>query len=240
MTATGSGLIMVDQPPVRPSVALQLKLQLAMPVLNQVVRQLWQPAGLTERYLDYLAVMHTVIRASVPLMQDARRRCAESSGDPVAAALVDYYTAHIAEELHHDDWLLDDLAAAGRDPGRVLAGPPPAAVARMVGAQYYWLHHYHPVCLLGYIAVMEGNAPPTWLADQLASSTGLPSDAFRTLHHHALADLEHNADFDVLLDGLILPSNLQQAVAVSALSTVAGFTDVLALLVEPTRTGAWR
>jgi len=216
---------------IRPSVALRMKLQLAMPMLNRVMRALWQPAELTERYLDYLTVMHAVIRASVPLMQAAQRQCVELAGDPVAATLAGYYAKHIKEELHHDEWLLVDLAAAGRDPTRVLTDPPPAAVARMVGAQYYWLRHYHPVCLLGYIAVMEGNAPPTWLAGQLAGSTELPSAAFRTLHHHALADLGHSADFDAFLDSLTLPVKLQQAVAISALNTVAGFAEVLTRLI---------
>jgi hypothetical protein len=225
---------------IRPSVALRIKLQLAMPMLNRVMRALWQPAQLTERYLDYLTLMHAVIRASVPLMQAAQRQCAELAGDPVAATLAGYYTKHIREELHHDEWLLADLAAAGRDPTRVLIDPPPAAVARLVGAQYYWLHHYHPVCLLGYIAVVEGNAPPTWLASQLDSSTGLPPVALHTLQHHASADLGRCDDFDDLLDGLSLPVKLQQAVAISALNTVAGFADVLTRLIEPARTGESR
>jgi hypothetical protein len=239
MTATGAGRTAVSQEaPVRPSVALRTKLQLALPVLDQVTQRLWQPTELAERYLDYLVAMHAMIRASVPLMRAAQRRCTELPGDPVATALAGYYARHIGEELHHDDWLLADLAAAGRDPTVWLADPPSATVATLVGAQYYWLHHYHPVCLLGYIAVLEGNAPPTWLAGQLADWTRLPPAAFRTLHHHALADLEHSADFDAFLDCLALPANLQQAVAISALSTVAGFADVLARLIEPTRIGA--
>jgi hypothetical protein len=171
-------------------------------------------------------------------MREAQGRCTALPDDPVAAALVRYYTGHITEELHHDEWLLADLAAAGRDPARVLAEPPSAAVARLVGPQYYWLRHYHPVSLLGYIAVLEGNAPATWLAGQLADRTGLPPAAFRTVHHHALADLGHSADFDAVLDALPLSVELGRAVSISALSTVAGLADVLVRLAEPNRKGA--
>jgi hypothetical protein len=210
-----------------------MKLGLAAPSLNRAMNAVWKPAGLTERYLDYLSVMHAVIRASVPMMQDAAQRCAALTDDPVAPALAGYLTAHIAEELHHDDWLLQDLAAAGREPALVASALPPVAVARLVGPQYYWVRHHHPISLLGYIAVMEGNSPPPWLSGRLATATGLPSAAFRTLHHHAVADLHHSAEFDAFLDSLPLTVGLQRAISVSALSTADSFTDLLTRLSDP-------
>jgi len=206
---------------------LQVKLDLGAPALRQAMNAIWRPNGLRERYLDYLSVMHAVIRASVPLMQEAVLRSRELSDDPVAAALAEYFTEHIEEELHHDDWLLDDLAAAGRDPQRVLNEQPSVAVARLVGPQYYWIRHHHPISLLGYIAVLEGNSPPAWLSARLAEQTGLPTEAFRTLHHHAIADLDHSADFDRFLDSLPLTESLNRAVSVSALATADSFAGLL-------------
>lgn len=209
-----------------PSAVLRCKLELAAPTLVRAMTALWQPAGLAERYLDYLHVMHAVIRASVPLMREAARACAELP-DELGAPLGAYFAEHIIEELHHDEWLLADLAAAGRDPERIVSDQPSVAVARLVGPQYYWIRHHHPVGLLGYIAVLEGNPPPEWLAASLLERTGLPQAAFRTLHHHAIADLDHSAGFDTVLDELPLSAAHQQAIAVSALSTVEAFTDVL-------------
>ena len=37
---------------------------------------------------------------------------------------------------------------------------PPPSVAGLVGSQYYWILHHHPVAFLGYVALMEGY-PPT-------------------------------------------------------------------------------
>lgn len=222
--------------PIRSSAKLRMKLDLAAPSLNRAMNAVWKPAGLAERYLDYLEVMHAVIRASVPMMQDAALRCAALTEDPLAPALGEYFATHITEELHHDDWLLQDLAAAGRDPALVVSELPSVAVARLVGPQYYWLHHHHPISLLGYIAVMEGNPPPHWLSGRLASATGLPPAAFRTLHHHAVADLHHSSEFDDFLDSLPLTSGQQRAISVSALSTADSFIDVLTRLTDPTRT----
>jgi Iron-containing redox enzyme len=215
---------------------LKMKLDLAAPSLNRAMNAMWEPVGLTERYLDYLEVMHAVIRASVPMMRAAELRCSALAEDPLAAALAAYFAMHITEELHHDDWLLHDLTAAGRDPALVTSELPSVAVARLVGPQYYWLHHHHPITLLGYIAVMEGNSPPPSLAGRLATATGLPAGAFRTLHHHAVADLHHSAEFDDFLDSLPLTPGLQRAISVSALSTADSFIDVLTRLTDPTRT----
>lgn len=212
-----------------PGTTLRATLSLAAPALAASASALWRPAGLAVRYLDYLEAMHGVVRASVPLMETARARCARSSADPVAAALRAYLDGHIADEQRHDEWLRDDLAAAGR-PGAALAKPPDPVVARLAGAQYYWIHHHDPVCLLGYIAVLEGNAPPPWLPGHIATLTGLPPGAFRTLHHHAVADADHLADLYALLERLPLTAAQQHAIAISALSTVDGLTELLCRL----------
>ncbi|WP_104821023.1 iron-containing redox enzyme family protein [Kitasatospora sp. MMS16-BH015] len=193
--------------------------------------ELWRPEGLTERYGRYLATMHEVIRASVPLMELAARRChRRGSADPVARPLAEYLERHILEERGHDDWLLADLAAAGLDPGTPLRRQPPPVVARLVGPQYYWIEHYHPVALLGYITVLESNAPAPWLAERLAADTGLPGAAFQTVSHHAGLDTEHSAELAEFLDRLPLDEAQESAVAVSALHTAQAATDLFARL----------
>ncbi|MFI0960820.1 iron-containing redox enzyme family protein [Streptomyces sp. NPDC021080] len=206
---------------------LRLELTLVQPVLRTATARMWHSGpGLPDRYRRYLRAMHQVIRASVPLMERAAGRCEALPGDPVAGPLARYLRAHAEEERGHDDWLLADAAATGTAPGELTGTVPPAPVAALVGAQYYWLEHSHPVALLGYIAVLEGNAPAPGLAGWLARETGLPRAAFETVRLHADLDDGHSTDLDLLIDRLPLDAAQRSLVAVSALHTVAALTEL--------------
>lgn len=211
------------------SLALRTKLSPTAPVLRAATAALWRPGGLRERYLRYLTAMHPLVRASVPLLERAVERCAERGG-PAAERLSAYCVRHAAEERDHDAWLLEDLAAAGAAPAVV----PHPLVVELVGAQYYRVEHEHPVALLGYIAVLEGNAPGPRLADRLTEATGLPARAFRTVREHAELDGGHLDDLYRVLDRLALPPHLQTAVSVSALHTTHLLTRLFLALAAPT------
>ncbi len=74
--------------------------------------------------------------------------------------LGEYYKKHIQEEMNHDEWILNDLQSIGVPHEESLSRKPLQSVAELVGSQYYWIYHWHPVCLLGYISFLEGD-PPT-------------------------------------------------------------------------------
>jgi hypothetical protein len=213
--------------------AVRTKFAQAAPALRGAAADVWRLPGLKRRYPEYLRAMHGVIRASVPLMEFAARRCAELAGtDPVAGLLRPYLIRHSAEERGHDDWLLADLAALGCDPGRLLAEQPSPAVARLVGPQYYWIDHHHPVALLGYIAVMEGNAPAVSLGGWIVSRTGAPASAVRTIREHAELDSGHTDAVFELLDRLPLSSAQATAIATSGLYTVDALIALFADIVQ--------
>ncbi|MFE1285821.1 iron-containing redox enzyme family protein [Streptomyces sp. NPDC058751] len=207
--------------------SLRLELSLVQPVLRTAAARMWHSdPGLPDRYRRYLRAMHQVIRASVPLMERAAARCGALPRDPVARPLAGYLRAHAEEERGHDDWLLADAAAAGTAPDELTGPVPPPHVAALVGAQYYWLEHCHPVALLGYIAVLEGNAPAPGLAGRLARETGLPLAAFETVRLHADLDDGHSSDLDRLMERLPLDTAQRSLVAVSALHTVASLAEL--------------
>ncbi|BBA95843.1 hypothetical protein RVR_862 [Actinacidiphila reveromycinica] len=206
--------------------ALSARLLLTAPAVRAATTAMWRAPGLARRYGRYLEDMHGLIRASVPLMQRAASRCADL-GDAVGAPLAAYLRVHVEEERGHDDWLLDDIAALGGDPAAVRDRQPSPAVARLAGAQYYWIEHHHPVALLGYIAVLESNAPAPWLADEIAAA-GVPEAALRTVRGHAELDTGHTAELFALLDGLPLDPPLVNAVVMSALHTVDGLVELFA------------
>lgn len=194
---------------------------LTFPAIRSAAYSLWSAPDVRERFPVYLAAMHGLIVASVPLMEAAAARCGSlPAGDRSAGPLTAYLTEHIAEERGHDGWLLDDLAALGvTEPGALLGHARREEIAALAGAQYYWINHCHPACLLGYIAVLEGCPPDAAAVAGLAASTGLPARAFTTLARHAEVDPGHQADLHRLLDALPLSAAVAAMVARNAAHT---------------------
>ncbi len=197
---------------------LRQKLDLLTTPASRASRALWNHARFSELFPEYLFALHCSTRASVPLMETARERAVRlAPHDPAAARLAVYLTAHIPEERNHDQWLLDDLETLGVPRSEVLQRVPPPSVAALVGSQYYWVLHHHPVALLGYIAVLEGYPPSAAELEHVITRTGLPRAAFRTLLEHSDLDQAHRDEFYRTLDQV--PLSDEQ----SALLVVSGF-----------------
>ena len=203
------------------SAELRRKLELVGTAYSEASRALWSHPRLAERFADYLVRTHSIIRASVPVMEAARDRAAElAPDDAVAADVAAYLTHHIREERHHDEWLLDDLEVLGVPREQVLAQMPSATVAALVGSQYYWIRHHHPVALLGYIAVLEGTPPVAEHVEGIIRQTGLPRKAFRTILKHADLDPHHRDALNRALDAMPLTADHAATIAISGFSTL--------------------
>ena len=204
--------------------SLRLKIDLTAPLLEASTAPFWDHADLADLFPVFLQTLYGSARATVPLMKTACDVLRQREGDPLAARLQVYYERHIVEETAHDEWLLDDLGSIGIPRERVGAAPP--AIAQLVGAQYYWIAHAHPVCLLGFFAVLEGYPPTAEHLDDVQRRTGLPSTAFRMLRHHASEDPAHADEVFRLVDELPLEAWHVDLVTMSALGTVSALHEV--------------
>jgi hypothetical protein len=174
-----------------------------------------------------------IVRSAVPLMDAALDQARQISAvDPVAAELVPYLTRHRKEEMGHDTWLLEDLHATGVDADRLVRRVPSPKIASLVGAQYYWLRHHHPVSLLGHMAAIEGYHPPVGFANYLRDLTGYPATAFRAIRRHETLDIHHKRDLYELIDTLPLTAEHEKLLGMSGLHTIGAGIDVLAELAE--------
>jgi hypothetical protein len=188
---------------------------------NGVHRRFWSRHDLAQLLPALQEQTYHLAAASIPLMEAARARsCELADGDPVAAGLIDFFAEHIVEEADHDRWLLDDLEALGVPADEVRSRPASLSVAHLIGAQYYWILHEHPVALLGYMAALEGGVVDAEFVERLLADTGLPRDGLRTLLHHAEVDPGHQADLLELLDRLPLTERHRSVIGTSAISTV--------------------
>lgn len=200
---------------------LRAKISLAEPCLLAVSDQFWTHAQLGEIFPEFLFMMHSIIRSSVSLLNgaaDAAQRLAGS--DPVSGKIAGYYRSHALEETHHDDWLLDDLVAIGGDRSEVMARMPSAAVASLVGAQYYWALHVHPVSLFGYLAVLEGSPSSLKQLGTIRARHNLAAEGFRTMVKHARLDPHHRDEMFAQLDDLPLTAAQSELVALSAFHAI--------------------
>jgi hypothetical protein len=211
---------------------VRTKIRLVRARLDEATYNLWNHPRLVEIYPEYLFKNHSVTRASVPLME-AALSCARTKfpSDPVAVGTAKYLAKHIPEERGHDDWLVEDMRHMGIDPSTVLKRMPSLSASTLVGAQYYWINHFHPVCLLGYIAVLEGTPPTTEYFERVVARSNLPKQALSSLFRHAKLDPRHRAELDEALDSLPLTPEHSEMLGVSALQTVHLLTRVIEELV---------
>ena len=203
-----------------PSSRLRRKLGLLVAPFAVTYDALVEHPRLRELWPEYLVLQHQIIRATVPLTEAALAE-ARRLDDPLGAPLAAYLEEHVDEELGHDDTLLGDLELLGIPREAVLERMPSPAVAALVGSQYYWIHHHHPVAFLGYVALMEGYPPTPELIETLLARTGYPREAFTTYLEHAELDPGHRDHLDRTLDELPLDARHEQIVGISAIATAA-------------------
>jgi hypothetical protein len=207
-----------------------VKVELAAPALARPGQILLEHPQAKELFPRFLATGYPIAEAMVPLMEAALGRArAAAPQDPVAGGLIAYLERHIPEEMHGDEpggATLNDLTALGIDPDRLRREPPAPQVAALIGAQYYWIFHRHPVAVLGFLE-LEAFHPHEPTVERLIESTGLPPEGFRQLLIHSKLDVVHARDLHRVLDTLPLEPWHEQLIGLSALQTISLLTEAL-------------
>jgi pyrroloquinoline quinone (PQQ) biosynthesis protein C len=180
-------------------------------------------------YLAFLTEAYHHVRHTVPLLTACK------AGLPRRlswlAAELDHY---IAEESGHDEWILDDIAAAGGDAGSVRRGAPGPAAELMVAYAFDTIARGNPVGFFGMVLVLEGTSVALALhaADRIQQALGLPDAAFSYLRSHGELDREHTAHFARLMDFINEPDD-QQAIVHAARMFYRLYGDVFRSLPPP-------
>jgi Iron-containing redox enzyme len=172
-------------------------------------------------YQSLLELMYSEVRATVPLLVAAEGRAAElaAEGDAVGQAMMAWVRQHVVEEADHAAWILDDYARTGADPDPLAASLGSPTIAALVGSVYYWTLHAHPVAILGYCAVLEGYPPSRTFVEHMIDATGYPAEAFYTLRHHSIIDVQHGGEIFDQVDQLPLSTRHERVIGMTALQT---------------------
>lgn len=211
------------------SCLLRNKISLFSGGLYAAARGFWTHPEFPTLYREYIYHTHSIIRATVPLMRSAidALRQPRYAHDPLAVPIIDYLVQHADEETGHDEWILNDAEVMGMSRDSVVQRRPGQVASHIVGAQYYWIYHYHPVAFLGYIAVMEGEPSTYEFFADVARRNNLPMEAISSFLYHTKIDPTHKADLDRVLDSLPLGPDETELISLSALRTIGYLTEML-------------
>ncbi len=152
-----------------------------------------------QTYIAFLTQAYHHVKHTVPLLMACGARLPERH-EWLRSAIAEY----IEEELGHQEWILNDLAACGADPEAVRHGQPALATELMVAYVYDRIARHNPVSFFGMVNVLEGTsiALATRAASAIRGSLALPPTAFSYLNSHGSLDLEHMRFFEDLMNRL--------------------------------------
>ncbi|MBN7798099.1 TenA family transcriptional regulator [Parahaliea mediterranea] len=150
-----------------------------------------------ERYAAFLCQAYHHVRHTVPLLMAVGSRL-DASREWLRSAVAEY----IEEEIGHQEWVLNDIAACGYDRDLAAASQPNPATELMVAYAYHVIDRVNPVGFFGMVHVLEGTsiAVADQAAEAIMGSTGLPPEAFTYLRSHGALDIEHVDFFRGLMD----------------------------------------
>jgi pyrroloquinoline quinone (PQQ) biosynthesis protein C len=157
-----------------------------------------------EQYLAFLTQAYHHVKHTVPLLMACGSRLPDHH-NWLRTAIAEY----IEEELGHEEWILNDIAACGGDAEKVRYSAPHVTTEMMVAYAYHQIDRGNPVGFFGMVHVLEGTsiAIATNAAGSIKESLDLPPNAFSYLNSHGSLDLEHVKFFESLMDQVKNPND---------------------------------
>jgi len=160
-------------------------------------------------YVDFLSQAYHHVKHTVPLLM--------ATGAQLSAKkewLREAVAHYIEEELGHQEWILNDIAACGFDKEAVRNSRPSAATEVMVAYAYDTIHRVNPLGFFGMVLVLEGTSVTT--ADKAANVIGktldLPEEALSYLRSHGALDQDHIRFFESLMNRISEEKDQEQII----------------------------
>ena len=148
-------------------------------------------------YQAFLTQAYHHVKHTTPLLMACGSRIPHTK-EWLRNALAEY----IEEELGHQEWILNDIAATGLDADTVRYGKPHYTTELMVSYAYDTIMRVNPVGFFGMVLVLEGTsvAMATHAAEKLKVNLNLPDSAFSYLSSHGSLDIEHMGFYESLMN----------------------------------------
>ena len=213
---------MTFYPELQSRTASERQALLQIPILQDALR------GRIDRfqYVAFLTQAYHHVRHTAALLMGCGGRLPDRL-DWLRAPIARYVT----EEIGHEAWVLDDIAACGGDRDAVRMGKPAFETEVMVAYAYHQIDRRNPLGLFGMVHVLEGTsiAIATAAAESIRASLKLPRQAFTYLLSHGALDIEHVQFFEALMNKITEPED-QLAILDSARAFYRLYGDIFRAL----------
>lgn len=156
------------------------------------------------QYIAFLTQAYHHVKHTVPLLMATGSRLAQTH-EWARTALAHY----ISEEVGHEEWILNDIAACGGDANAVRQGKPSTQTELMVSYAYHQIDRKNPMGFFGMVHVLEGTSTriASAAAEKIRDVLDLPPHAFSYLTSHGALDLEHVVFFENLMNQVVRPED---------------------------------
>ena len=175
--------------------ALHKKQMYSIPIIQAALKG----AVGVEQYVSFLTEAYHHVKHTLPLLMACGAKL-RIDQEWIRVAMAEY----IEEEIGHQEWILNDIDAAGGDSAEVRFGKPRQPTQIMVAYAYDLIARKNPVGFLGMVYVLEHTSTElaTGAATILKTHLALPDAAFSYLQSHGSLDLEHIAFYEKLVNRL--------------------------------------
>jgi len=148
-------------------------------------------------YVSFLKQAYHHVKHTVPLLMAVGAQLPEEK-EWLREAVAEY----IEEELGHQEWILNDIAACGFDKEAVRNSTPHHSTELMVAYAYDIVNRVNPLGFFGMVQVLEGTSVSMAekAADKIRSTLSLPKNAFSYLYSHGALDQDHLKFFEGLMN----------------------------------------
>lgn len=176
-----------------------------------------------ETYIAYLTEAFHHVRHTVRFMMAMGVNLPESK-----KWLHDAIAEYIEEEKGHEEWILNDIAAAGGNKEAARNAVPSLETQVLVAYNYDYIARKNPVGFLGMVFMLESTSIQIANngAEAVKAKLGLPQTAFTYLYSHGALDIEHLKFYENLVNQVTDPAD-QAAIIEVAQNTFRLFANVL-------------
>jgi pyrroloquinoline quinone (PQQ) biosynthesis protein C len=150
-----------------------------------------------ETYVAFLSQAYHHVKHTIPLLMATGARL-EERYEWLRVAIGEY----IEEEMGHQEWVLNDIAACGFDKEMVRNSKPSLATELMVAYAYDMVNRINPIGFFGMVLVLEGTstAVASHAAQSIAKSLNLSPLCLTYLSSHGALDVEHTKFYEGIVN----------------------------------------